>query len=74
MKNVQCYELFGGIALKNHAFSFFPPKSYCCRSLKKSELDKIIYWEGQTFVFQVHQQRSNGSEYEIIVINNFFYT
>ena len=20
---VQCYELFGGIALKNHAFSFF---------------------------------------------------
>ena len=23
MKDVQCYELFGGIALKNHAFSFF---------------------------------------------------
>ena len=23
MKGVQCYELFGGIALKNHAFSFF---------------------------------------------------
>ena len=23
MKSVQCYELFGGIALKNHAFSFF---------------------------------------------------
>ena len=22
MKDVQCYELFGGIALKNHAFSF----------------------------------------------------
>ena len=22
MKSVQCYELFGGIALKNHAFSF----------------------------------------------------
>ena len=22
MKNVQCYELFGGIALKNQAFSF----------------------------------------------------
>ena len=26
MKDVQCYELFGGIALKNHAFSF----SYIC--------------------------------------------
>ena len=24
MKGVQCYELFGGIALKNHTFSFFP--------------------------------------------------
>ena len=23
MKDVQCYELFGGITLKNHAFSFF---------------------------------------------------
>ena len=23
MKDVQCYELFGGIALKDHAFSFF---------------------------------------------------
>ena len=23
MKDVQCYELFGGIALKNNAFSFF---------------------------------------------------
>ena len=23
VKYVQCYELFGGIALKNHAFSFF---------------------------------------------------
>ena len=22
MKDVQCYEIFGGIALKNHAFSF----------------------------------------------------
>ena len=22
MKDVQCYELFGGIALKNHVFSF----------------------------------------------------
>ena len=23
MKGVQCYEFFGGIALKNHAFTFF---------------------------------------------------
>ena len=25
MKDVQCYELFGGITLKNHAFSYFFP-------------------------------------------------
>ena len=31
MKDVQCYELFGGIALKNHAFSFFPSfSSFFC--------------------------------------------
>ena len=38
MRDVQCYELFGGIALKNHAFSFsllacsvdyFPLKNIC---------------------------------------------
>ena len=28
MKDVQCYELFGGIALKNHAFSFLFSFSY----------------------------------------------
>ena len=35
MKDVQCYELFGGIALKNHAFSYFifiyqSAKSHMC--------------------------------------------
>ena len=29
MKDVQCYELFGGIALKNHAFSFHFSFSNC---------------------------------------------
>ena len=28
MKGVQCYELFGGIALKNHTFSFFSYKTH----------------------------------------------
>ena len=32
MKGVQCYELFGGIALKNNAFSFF---SFSLRSTYK---------------------------------------
>ena len=30
MKDVQCYVLFGGIALKNHAFSFFITVTNCC--------------------------------------------
>ena len=29
MKGVQCYELFGGIALKIHTFSFFFVKTLC---------------------------------------------
>ena len=28
VKDVQCYELFGGIALKNHAFSFLVFSSF----------------------------------------------
>ena len=34
MKGVQCYELFGGIALKNHAFSLikFHTVKVCCRA------------------------------------------
>ena len=34
MKGVQCYELFGGIALKNHTFSFYDiPNSFLCTFL-----------------------------------------
>ena len=33
VKGVQCYELFGGIALKNHAFSFFIFKCYSSEKL-----------------------------------------
>ena len=32
MKDVQCYELFGGIADKNHAFSFFISYVRNCKS------------------------------------------
>ena len=32
MKGVQCYELFGGIALKNHTFSF----SFCSKCLRNT--------------------------------------
>ena len=38
MKDVQCYELFGGIALKNHAFSLFFFLNYCGRQLTKGWL------------------------------------
>ena len=39
MKGVQCYELFGGIALKNHTFSFFP--SYVTDMLHKKPLHTL---------------------------------
>ena len=35
MKDVQCYELFGGIALKIHTFSFsFFTAACCCQRLR----------------------------------------
>ena len=39
MKDVQCYELFGGIALKNHAFFIFP---YICRFLTSTETVTLV--------------------------------
>ena len=33
MKGVQCYELFGGIALKNHAFFIFSQRPLICSVL-----------------------------------------
>ena len=38
MKDVQCHELFGGIALKNHAFSFFP---FSLIALSKSLISQL---------------------------------
>ena len=38
MKGVQCYELFGGIALKNHAFSFLPLYYLCIQNRHSNEL------------------------------------
>ena len=40
MKGVQCYELFGGIALKNHTFSF--SISTIDRMKMPSEMSKIV--------------------------------
>ena len=45
MKDVQCYELFGGIALKNHAFSFhfsYVDKLYVDKHL--SGVSSFDYW------------------------------
>ena len=40
MKDVQCYELFGGIALKNHAFSF----SFCfIHSMRHTCLNTTLF-------------------------------
>ena len=51
MKGVQCYELFGGIALKNHTFSFF--------SFSWSEVAQIFYLGEQTSVIVSHQQMND---------------
>ena len=48
MKGVQCYELFGGIALKNHAFSYnmivrphLEYASTCWNPYTKRNIDKL---------------------------------
>ena len=38
MKGVQCYELFGGIALKNHAFSLSP----CSQNVKSIAYKMLV--------------------------------
>ena len=45
MKDVQCYELFGGIALKNHAFSFFDTlkQFYAVYGKPSTPINEIIY-------------------------------
>ena len=44
MKDIQCYELFGGIALKNHAFSFLRRNELRCtvRDIRLSKCSIII--------------------------------
>ena len=39
MKDVQCYELFGGIALKNYSFSFFIYIAHICSIIR----DNVTY-------------------------------
>ena len=60
MKGVQCYELFGGIALKIHTFSFFifsvkdkilQPSVYCTSTIL-NELSRDVVW---TFCFVVFE-------------------
>ena len=53
MKGVQCYELFGGIALKNHAFFFFADdcilyqriRSFHDSNKLQADLDQLQKWE-----------------------------
>ena len=55
MKDVQCYELFGGIALKNHAFSFF---SFSVLSAKNSYSDEKVLLA--LFTFYTNKTTGNG--------------
>ena len=49
MKGVQCYELFGGIALKNHAFSFF---SIDVNLLSMGGIDIFDIWNSTPSTFK----------------------
>ena len=61
MKDVQCYELFGGIALKNHAFSFSIQYAVFRNSIRMIYVYLYIYIDIST----MHRllQFSNGFTY-----------
>ena len=64
MKDVQCYELFGGIALKNHAFSFHLYVPYMVVKISHPPLTGVLLSVSST-----HQQYSSVTELtEAIVI------
>ena len=45
MKGVQCYELFGGIALKNRTFHYSPDSGFefaTCKSQKQTSIIILI--------------------------------
>ena len=56
MKGVQCYELFGGIALKNHTFHFQLAND---KKTWKKKTDEVL-----------RGRRALDSEYRIIIIIN----
>ena len=55
MKDVQCYEIFGGIALKNHAFSFhFHRAVEISTNVKSSILVQFTNFLNFVFKSKVH--------------------
>ena len=72
MKDVQCYELFGGIALKNHAFSFhfhFTPESTEAMRIKCLAQGHSILIPGLVSSTSVSRdQHSNHMTYMLIVV------
>ena len=64
MKGVQCYELFGGIALKNHAFSFLISLKFYFKLFKTFSIASILMVQYTNIVFFVdylgrHQKTNN---------------
>ena len=56
VKDVQCYELFGGIALKNHEFSFFFIWIIISFAIENSLFSsKVCYLENDIFLQAYHK-------------------
>ena len=70
MKNVQCYELFGGIALRNHAFFIFFHFHFIFYFASRSAL--LICWFSKFYVHIVLYERVTCSG-EISLKNKSYY-
>ena len=69
MKGVQCYELFGGVALKNHAFSFHT-QCQTYSPVTKTNVNKHmnIYMDNnEMYLHDMHLVDSQSSYFNILI-------
>ena len=66
MKGVQCYELFGGIALKIHTFSFFSFSNSC--ALLKREENPLRQFSLDNHLTLVCRKRQSKFCYSVVEI------
>ena len=69
MKGVQCYELFGGIALKNHTFFFFFSICWLCSANISCLSDAFVL----RFATRLTHTSYNYTEHNVTFLSTYFF-